>query len=72
MYYVIYHKCNVKMRLLQQIRKNMKKEPTVYQRIANKHGVSYGYVAKIAEGYRTPTKKVGLEILNELKKLANQ
>lgn len=60
------------MKLSQQIQKNKPRVISVYQQIANKYGASYSYVAKIVTGHRTPTKKVGLQILNELKQLANQ
>ena len=56
------------MKLSQQIRKKRK---TTYQQVAENHGVSVDYVTKIANGRRNPTKKLGLQILNELEKIAN-
>ena len=56
------------MKLSQQILKNRK---TPYQQVAEKYNTSIDYVTKIANGKRNPTKKVGLEILSELKQLAN-
>lgn len=50
--------------------KIQEKRKTPYQQIAEKHGVSYIYVAHIAEGYRKPTKKKGLEVLKALQELA--
>ena len=56
------------MKLSQQI---LKKRKTPYQEVAEKYNVSIDYVTKIANGKRNPTKKVGLDILNELKQIAN-
>lgn len=46
------------------------KNKTVYQLIAEKHGVSVDYVGKIARSQRTPNKKKGAEIKAELELLA--
>ena len=46
-----------------------KKNKTVYQQVAEKHGVSVSYVGKIARSERTPDKKKGKEIKQELELL---
>ena len=48
-----------------------KKFKTIYQQVAEKYGVTARYVGKIARSERKPTKKVGLEIKNELESLAS-
>jgi transcriptional regulator with XRE-family HTH domain len=45
---------------------------TIYSRIACKHGVSRGYVGKIARGERIPLRGRGLKAWNELKKVAEE
>lgn len=40
----------------------MAKGPCLYERVAIKFNTSYSYVSAIAAGFRTPTKKKGLEI----------
>lgn len=45
---------------------------TLYQLIAEKHGVTARYVGKIARSERTPTKKKGLKVYNELQSHINQ
>ena len=55
------------MSLARQIQEKRK---TPYREIAEKYGVSYIYVAHIAEGHRKPTKKKGLEVLKALQELA--
>ena len=49
-----------------------KKIKTLYQQIADKHGVTPRYVGKIARCERTPTKKLGLAVKNDLDSLFNQ
>jgi uncharacterized protein YdbL (DUF1318 family) len=49
-----------------------KKNKTVYQQIAEKHGVSVSYVGKIARSERIADKKKGAEIKRELELLATQ
>jgi transcriptional regulator with XRE-family HTH domain len=46
-----------------------KKNKTVYQQIAEKHGVTVSYVGKIARSERVPTKKKGADIKTELELL---
>lgn len=54
------------MRLSEKLKE---KNKTVYQQVAEKYGVSVDYVGKIARTQRTPTKKKGLEIMQELESL---
>lgn len=49
-----------------------KKTKSIYQQVADKHGVSVVYVAKIARAERTPTKKKGLAVKNDLELLAEE
>ncbi len=55
------------MKLAEKIKQ---KNKTVYQLIAEKHGVTTQYVGMIARSERIPTKKKGLEIKEELESLA--
>ncbi len=48
---------------------SQKKHNTVWQRIAEKHGVTDTYVRMIAHGRRIPTKKKGLAIKADLDKI---
>lgn len=48
------------------------KNKTVYQQIAEDHGVSVDYVGKIARSQRVPKKKKGLDVMNALKALTEQ
>ena len=59
------------MKLSQQVLKKKQKTVPIYQQVADKHSTSYNYVAMIANGFRRPTKKKGLAILQELKQIAN-
>jgi uncharacterized protein YdbL (DUF1318 family) len=45
---------------------------TVYQKMAEKHGVSIDYVSKIANGKRNATKKKGLAVKQDLENLLNE
>lgn len=46
--------------------KHTRKFKTLYQQIADKHGVSISYVGKIARSEREPTKKKGLAVKADL------
>lgn len=48
-----------------------KKTETIYQQVAEKHGVSVVYVGMIARSERIPTKKKGLAVKQELELLAS-
>jgi len=48
-----------------------KKNTTVYQQVAEKYGVTALYVGKIARNERTPGKKKGLQVKQELERLAS-
>jgi len=57
------------MKLSKKIREKYRYQ-SPYMTIAKKHGVTYDYVTKIAAGTRTPKKKKGLAVLQDLTKLA--
>jgi len=46
-----------------------KKDKTVYEQLAEKHGVSVKYVGMIARQERTPSKKKGLAIKKDIELL---
>jgi uncharacterized protein YdbL (DUF1318 family) len=56
------------MKLSTKIYKNRQ---SPYKQIAEKYGVTYNYVAMVANGFRKPTKKKGLDVLKALKEMAN-
>lgn len=54
---------------MEQKATSKKKHLTVWQRIAEKHGVTDTYVRMIAHGKRTPGKKKGLAVKADLDKI---
>ncbi len=53
------------------MRQKIFKNPTVYQIIAKKYGVSEKYVGMIARGERIPKRGIGLKIEEEIKEIIN-